>query len=200
MSSDQHIENPKSAMDLNYAEKIREGNVSAYSALFRKYYEPLYRFAGRYVKDPQIAENLVQDVFVIIWSKRENWHITSNVKSYLYTAVRNHALNFLKRDKRLLNMEEGTDYADSDIRPPDQELMDKEMATAVHNAINKLPPRCRQIYVMHRYDELKYTEIAEILSISINTVKTQMKRAMQSLSKNLTYLLSIIFTLILEKL
>ncbi len=198
MSPDQHIENPKSAMDLNYAEKIRQGNVSAYSALFRKYYEPLYRFAGRFVKDPQLAENLVQDVFVIIWSNRENWHIRSNVKSYLYTAVRNHALNFLKRDKRLLNMGEGNDYADSDIRTPDQELMDKEMETAVHNAIDKLPPRCRQIYVMHRYDELKYTEIAEILSISINTVKTQMKRAMQSLHKNLKYLILTILTLLFK--
>jgi RNA polymerase sigma-70 factor (ECF subfamily) len=87
--------------DLEYLEKIHLGDTNAFSVLFRKYYEPLYQFAGRLVKDTQIAENIVQDVFVKMWINRENWHIKTSVKSYLYTAVKNSSLNYLKREKRI---------------------------------------------------------------------------------------------------
>lgn len=73
---------------------------------------------------------------------------------------------------------------------PELEYMDNEMVTEIHKAIAKLPQQCRQIYLMKRYDDLKYSEIADILSISINTVKTQMKRAMKSLLKNLAHLIT----------
>jgi len=84
------------------------------------------------------------------------------------------------------------DYRDISIKTPEEELIDREMVAAVHRAIDKLPTQCRRIYLMHRYDDLKYSEIAEILGISINTVKTQMRRALISLHKYLSYLLYIL--------
>ena len=71
---------------------------------------------------------------------------------------------------------------------PEEQIIENEMIEKVHKAIEKLPEKCRYIYLMKRYDDLKYHEIAEILDISINTVKTQMKRALKSLLKNLAYL------------
>ena len=179
-------------VDLEYINKIRLGDPEAFSALFRKYYEPLYQFAGRFVKEHQIAESLVQDVFVKIWSNREKLSIKLNVKSYLYTAVKNHALNYLKHEKIVVIESEEVDYQNSYNRTPEEELIESEMHEAVHKAIENLPQQCRQIYLMKRYDNLSYSEIADVLNISINTVKTQMKRALKSLRKNLSHLFFLI--------
>jgi RNA polymerase sigma-70 factor (ECF subfamily) len=179
--------------DLEYLEKIHSGDTNAFSFLFRKYYGPLYQFAGRFVKDTQAAENIVQDVFVKLWINRKNWHIKSSLKSYLYTAVKNHSLNYLKQEKRIISAGLDSNYQDNFAVSPEEKLFEKEMFEAIHQAIQELPQQCRQVYLMKRYDGLKYTEIAEILDISVNTVKTQMKRALKSLLKNLAYLMPRLF-------
>ena len=79
--------------------KIRDGDEEAFSTFFKKYYERLYQFAGRYVHDAQIAEDIVQEVFINIWKKRKEIKITTSVKSYLYSAVRNSSLNHIKKTK-----------------------------------------------------------------------------------------------------
>lgn len=178
-------------VDFKYVEGIRSGDPDAFASLFRKYYEPLYQFAGRFVKDPQTAESIVQDVFVKIWKKREEWHVQQNVKSYLYTSVKNHSLNYLKRERVLISLSESTNHQDDLVSSPENALIESEMIEAVQEAIGKLPQQCRRIYLMKRYDELTYSEIAEVLNISINTVKTQMKRALKSLHKSLAYLMSL---------
>ncbi len=182
-------------VDLEYFNKVRLGDAEAFSSLFRKYYESLYQFARRLVKDPQSAENVVQDVFVRIWLTRQECNIHSSVKSYLYTAVKNHSLNYLKREKTRIRVSEETNYQGHFNQTPEQELIEKENYEAVHREIEKLPEKCRQIYLMKRYDNLTYAEIAEILQISINTVKTQMKRAIKTLHKNLSYLVTSSFFL-----
>ena len=174
--------------DLVYWHKIQSGDKDAFSFLFRKYYELLYQFCGMFVKDSQIAESIVQDVFVKLWMNKENRKIQTSVKAYLYTTVKNHSLNYLKHEKKTIFLFAELDYHDEAANSPEIEFIEKEMYAEVHKAIDKLPKQCRQIYLMKRYDELKYSEIAEILSISINTVKTQMKRAIKSLLKNLSHL------------
>ena len=172
--------------NLAHWERIRLGDSTAFSYIFKKYYEPLYQFAGRFVKDAHTAENIVQNVFVNLWIERNKRQIETSLKSYLYIMVKNHSLNYLKQEKRMDYLEKRQDIQENFNIPPDEKLLEKELHTAVHQAINKLPSQCRQIYLMKRYDDLKYTEIAEILNISINTVKTQMKRALKSLLKHLS--------------
>ncbi len=161
-----------------------------FSGLFRKYYEPLYFFAGRFVKDPSTAESLVQDVFVILWENKEKISIKTSVKAYLYTAVKNSCINFIKRENFFSSVENNDEYHDTNYKSPDSKLEEKEITTAIHTAINKLPEKCRQIFMMCKYDDLSYAEIAELQNISINTVKTQLKRAVKSLTKNLAHLRS----------
>ena len=173
---------------LEFWEKIRLGDSTAFSYVFQKYYQALYQFAGRFVKDAQTAENIVQDVFVKLWTNRENCLITSSLKSYLYAATRNTALNFLSREKKQLSTEDLMSDRQDTTANPEEQIIENEMIDGVHKAIEKLPEKCRYVYLMKRYDDLKYHEIAEILDISINTVKTQMKRALKSLLKNLAYL------------
>ena len=181
------------------AERIQSGDSDAFSLLFRRYYETLYQFAGRFVRDAQVAESLVQDVFVKIWSNREQWAIRSNLKSYLYTAVKNHALNHLKRDRTSGPSVEEWDLQDQANPTPEDDLIQRETVEAVHRAIAKLPEKCRRIYVMKRYDDLSYTEIAAIQGISINTVKTQMKRALKALSRHLSYLAVLLFWILVKR-
>ncbi len=148
----------------------------------------LYQFAGRFVKDKDISENIVQEIFVKLWENRDKLNIQSNVKSYLYTAVKNHSLNYIKKEKQHISIEDETESSNYYSKAPDEEMIDKELYDSVQAAINKLPEHCRQIYLLKRYDELSYSEIAEVQNVSINTVKTQLKRAVKSLSKNLAHL------------
>ncbi len=166
---------------------------TAFASLFRKYYEPLYRFSTRFVRDPQTAESLVQDVFVRLWEIRKDWHVRSSVKAYLFTAVRNRSLNHLKREKTLVPVDESLNLLKEESASPEEAFIDDEITKSVHRAIDRLPNRCRLIYRMNRYDGYKYSEIAEMLGISTNTVKTQMRRALQLLKKHLVHLFIFLF-------
>jgi len=171
--------------DLVHWNKIRSGDTAEFSFVFKKYYVPLYQFAGRFVKDVQIAEDIIQNVFVSLWIEREKRDIKTSLKSYLYQMVRNQSLNHLKRAQRTIALEDSEADRNKTSYSPEDNAADKEFHMAVRRAIDRLPPRCRQVYLMKRYENLKYTEIAQILDISVNTVKTQMKRALKSLLKQL---------------
>ena len=174
--------------DRDFWNKVRVGNIPAFSEIFNKYYLPLYQFAGRFVNDAQKAEDIVQEVFVRLWTNRKDLRITSSLKSYLYVSVKNNAINCLRREKRLQFTE---DFAVSHIHfltTPEEQVIEDELVTAVQKAIARLPRRCRLVYLMKRYDGLNYQEIADILNISVNTVKTQMKRALKNLLNHLSYL------------
>jgi RNA polymerase sigma-70 factor (ECF subfamily) len=176
------IKNQQPQMDdLSYWESSRSGDSNAFSYLFEKYYQPLVRFAGRFLRDYQLADQIVQNVFVDLWVKREQLEIRSSFKSYLYQMTRNQALNHMKKEAKTVSLEKVSNIPDKTEKNPDNILVEKEFYSAVHKAIEKLPPKCRQIYVMKRYDRLTTEEVGRILNISVNTVKTQMKRALKSL-------------------
>jgi RNA polymerase sigma-70 factor (ECF subfamily) len=172
--------------DLSYWESSRSGDSSAFSYLFKKYYKPLYHFAGRFVKDIQIAEQISQSVFVDLWVKRQHLEIRSSFKSYLYQMTRNLSLNHLKKAVKTIPLENAQNFQEKAEKNPENILVEKEFQLAVHQAIEKLPAQCRQVYIMKRYDHLKSDEIARILNISVNTVKTHMRRALKSLLEQLT--------------
>jgi RNA polymerase sigma-70 factor (ECF subfamily) len=132
-------------------------------------------------------------VFVKLWINKSKIKIKHSVKSYLYIAVKNHSLNYINKESRLSPLNDQLDITDVKGQSPEEDLINNDMYRAVHKAIDSLPDQCRKIYLMIKYDGLSYNEITEILGISINTVKTQMKRAMKSLLKNLSYLRIIIF-------
>jgi RNA polymerase sigma-70 factor (ECF subfamily) len=178
--------NPHSDLDL--IRQIRSGDVESFSSLFRLYYQPLCFFALRYLRDVQDSEGIVQDVFVRLWMSRETLDIRSSLRSYLYVSVRNACLNQIKHDEFSAPLDEEQDRPDDATAQPDHQLQSAELAEAVELAIKSLPPRSRQILTMAKYDRLSYQEIAEVLHISVNTVKTQLQRAVKSLGKTLKYL------------
>ncbi len=188
-------ERKKSAIQdngLDIIKKIRIGDQYAFRDLFKNYYSLLVKSAHRYVGDIQIAEDIVEDIFLNIWEKRAQLNISISVKAYLFSMVRNHALNHVKRKKL-----ETADTFYLDIIIPnnvsaDQQVNINELTEHIQKAIAELPERTRCVFTMHRYDNLKYSEIAEVLKIAEGTVETHMVRALKFLRKRLAFLLPIL--------
>lgn len=167
---------------------MRLGDESALETIFRTYYPGLVGFVRRYVKGTDIAEELVQDLFLKIWSRRGSLGEIDSVKTYLYRAARNTALNHLRRRKLEHEwMEKEASIVSEDPgQEGDEPVTESELAMAVRSAVDKLPPRCREVFVLSRDGGLTYSEIAKSLGISIKTVETQMGRALKALRSSLS--------------
>ncbi len=169
---------------------IAAGDRLAFEALFRQHYGPLCAFATGYVKEPDAAEDLVQDLFFRLWLDREKVSITTSTKAYLYASVRNRCLNAVKAGSRMrvLN-EEVDDHPADDGRTEDEHT---ERIARVQAAIGSLPEERRKIFKLSRYEGLKYQEIAERLGISIKTVENQMGKALKTLRDELADLVPLL--------
>jgi RNA polymerase sigma-70 factor, ECF subfamily len=173
--------------DAELVRRIRAGDERALEELFRLYYAGMCSFVRRFVHAPDIAEELVQDVFFKLWSKRETLSEIDALRTYLFRAARNTALNHLRR-KKLENAWEEQEAARGEpltTVATDDDASTDEVSRAVNGAIGKLPARCREIFLMSREGGMTYAEIAVSLGISIKTVETQMGRALKSLRVSL---------------
>jgi RNA polymerase sigma-70 factor, ECF subfamily len=176
---------------------IAQGNESAFDNLFRQWYAPLVRYAASMTDgDIDEAEDLVQQVFVKLWEQRAELSVQFSVKAYLYKMVHNRALNRIRQQhtrERYTNHQTRS-MADAHENAPD--TSDTELHSRYREALNGLPPQCRQVFELSRFEELKYREIADQLGISIKTVETQMGKALRILRHELAeYLVSFIFWL-----
>jgi len=179
-------------LEAEWVKSIRTGDSGAFEKLFNTYCQRLINFSRRYVWDKQTAENIVQDIFLKIWQNRTNLDPSKMIKSYLFTAVKNKSIKHLRHaDVRKREIETISDFLDANDNP-EKELDEKEIALKVHQAINELPEKCREIFSMSRFDKLKYIEIANILDISVKTVETQMGRALKKLRERLKTFITII--------
>jgi RNA polymerase sigma-70 factor (ECF subfamily) len=173
--------------DIILFRQIQANDRLALNTLFAQYYEKLCRFANTYLRQPPEAEEIVADVFVYLWKNRHQLSIEKNLKSYLYISVRHAALAALKKQQPLYEDIDDilleTDFAD--VATPEQTLVHKELQQHIDLAIGALPHRCKQVFMMSRFDDLTYREIAEILNISENTVENHLVRALGHLRKAL---------------
>ena len=176
---------PPVPIEAGCVEKIIAGSADAFEKLFNTYCQPLIHFTYRCVQDMQIAENLVQEVFVRVWRRREQLDPSSNIKAYLYTAAKNEALKHLRHAKVVNNNTADVQRMRDSIKTPEKTLSENDLAAAVQQAIDELPEKSRLIFSMSKYDQLTYAEIAEIQNISVKTVETHMGRALKFLRQRL---------------
>ena len=178
----------QAALDSELVRRVRDGDPKAFEELFQATCGALVNLAQRYVIDLAAAESVVQDVFVNAWKRREKLNPEGGIRAYLYTAVRNQALKQLRHR----DVEQRGEITPAEIRnggaSPEEEWSREELARAIQRAIERLPTRCRTIFVMNRYERLTYREIANLLGLSIKTVETQMGRALQLLRRSLSHL------------
>ncbi|MFT4733601.1 MAG: RNA polymerase sigma-70 factor (ECF subfamily) [Algoriphagus sp.] len=176
-----------------YLVNIREGNRTAFEAVFRTYYEDLSRYAFSILRKKEESEDLVQQVFVNFWEKREQTIISGSLKSYLFRSVHNQSLNLIKHEKVKANYVEHSQYFDTKFHSEvEEELEGKELEGKIAEAIDTLPNQCRKIFIMNRMESLKYKEIADQLDISIKTVENQIGKALKVLRGSLASYLSVI--------
>jgi RNA polymerase sigma-70 factor (ECF subfamily) len=149
--------------------------------LFRDNYNQLCGFVYRYVRSHEIAEELVQDLFFNLWDRKRRGALIETHRSYLFTAARNLAINYLKRQGIEAAWRERAAREETRPQLPEDHLEANELASAVRAAIEGLPNRARLIFTMSRQQHLSNREIAQILGISVKTVEVQMGRALKSL-------------------
>lgn len=161
----------------------------AYKELFVSFYNPLLRFAITMVKSKEQAEEVVSDVFIYIWEKRKRIGSITNLKVYLFIAVKNTSLNYLSRQNK--NLTENVDEAGIEFKSiyfdPEQLMVTAEMVSLIKNAIEQLPPKCRLIFKLIKEEELKYREVAEILGVSVKTVESQISIALKKIGTSIHF-------------
>ena len=131
----------------------------------------------KYLKDKDLSEETVQDVFVNIWEKRDFINIKISFKSYLYIAVRNKCLQYLDRQKLISIYKKHIEK--NEISAPDEYIIFKETLDVFYDVLNNLPERCAQIFKMSRFEGLKYREIAQKLNISVKTTEADISKALK---------------------
>lgn len=162
-------------------ERLRQGDETAFDELFRAWYPSLVRSAESIVRSRAVAEEIVQDVLLELWRRRESLARDTSPQAYLFQSTRNRALNHVRherverRGKPIL-----TETADVEASAP-AELVEEEIAVALRAAVSELPERCREVFELSRTHGLKYSEIATVLGISVKTVEAQMGKALRSL-------------------
>lgn len=170
-----------------WADRIRLGDREAFREMFRAYYGGLCAFAVNYVGSLDQARDVVQEVFLTIWEQRSDWTLHSSLKSYLYQAVRNRALNATRnRDTRDRAYEAHQQRREAAVRrTAEDHAFYHQLSEAVRRAVDQLPPRRRMVFLLHRKHDFTYAEIAEIMAITPKTVENQMGRALKFLRQRL---------------
>lgn len=171
-------------------------DVKAMEILFKMYYQGLCRFSQRLVQSESAAEDIVQNAMVQFWEKRNTIRIENSIKSYMYRSVHNASLNALKREQRLSYMDEQSDEAMLGVKMPVDDTL-SELQKRISKAIATLPDKCRMVFLLSREKELKYSEIAEAMDISIKTVENHMNKALKTMHAQLGDLLICLLALIL---
>ncbi len=161
---------------------VSEGDSLAFTELYHRHKDKLYGFSLDIVGCPEKASDLVQDVFLKIWEKRASLLDKEIFASYLFTMVKNLSIDhFRKFAKEAVINQQMAAVAKNSTENPESSLLYRDLETKVQQAINNLPPRQREIYILHKEERLKYNEIAQKLNISVSTVENHFSRAMVSI-------------------
>ena len=170
-------------------------------ALFQGYYAPLATAVARVVRDRDAAEDLVQDVLARVWHNRATIEIATTWRAYLHRAALNAALRYQERAARSVALEEalpaGTPEPSAPLADTLADLHHREAQSAVAAALTHLPPECRRVFELSRFEELSYKEIAEALAISPKTVENQMGKALRILRGQLRGVLDNLYSWLL---
>ncbi len=165
--------------------RLKADDRKALQSIFTAYYPVVCQVIVRYVRDNNLTEDLAQEVFIRFWNKRHKIEINSSLEAYLKRMGVNEALAYLRSNKRF----EADEFTLNSITETDESAEEQflygELKDHIKLAIDGLPPKCRVIFQMSRYDEMTYKEISETLGISIKTVENQMGKALRVLRANL---------------
>lgn len=164
--------------------RLAAGDADAFSSLFNLYQDPLTQFITRFVKLPQLAEDLSQEVFLKIWQQRAKLTDLQSFRAFLFIVARNHTLNTLQtasRSQTAIGAITRAAFGERNTSPTDDRVLSREYLDFLRRAVDNLPPRSREVFRLCREQQLSYDEVAAQLGISRNSVKNHMVHSMKIL-------------------
>lgn len=183
--------------------ELKAGNQTAFDTIFKLFYKLLCREARGFFRNDHLVEEVVCDVFVKLWNNRDTLEIRGSLRDYLYKAVYNNCVTYyrtLKVQERLkseVDEQQKIRYALMDLgQDPLEYMITSELEEKVNEAIESLPPRCREAFKLSRYNDMKYEEIAREMGISVNGVKINIKKALEHLREKLGVYLKFVLLLV----
>ena len=166
--------------------EIKADNMFAFDLIYKKYSKKLYKFGYSLLKSHEETENLVQDVFLNLWENRNKVEKDSSIKSYIFAITYNSAISILRKKAMESKFVE---YLKSlqiiNEKPVNMELEYTELTNRINEIVYALPQRQKEVYLLHKVEALKYSEIAVLLDISVNTIENHMSRALKTIRKKL---------------
>lgn len=176
--------------------RLSEGDKTAFEILFRHYYPGLVIYASKFVQGRSEAEEIVQEFFIRLWEKHHKIKSSSTLKSYVFQSVKNSSLNFI-RDKKvsLPIFEELVQSSNSELIFNPDLYVASELQQKIESAVNSLPEKCREVFLMSRFRNMKNDEIAQELNISKRTVETHISNAIKVLKTELKEFLMLLIML-----
>jgi RNA polymerase sigma-70 factor, ECF subfamily len=174
-------------------------DLTTVEQLFNAYQPMLFRLAFRLVREEDVAKDLVQNVFFQLWKNRDSVALGPATRSYLYKATTHAALNYLEHQKRTrVRQQEYTQQASQQTLSEADQLAEQELQMRIQHAIDRLPPKCRVIFLLSRQEGLSYKQIASQLDLSLKTVENQMGIALEKLRQDLKPFLTREFLLMIS--
>ena len=165
-------------------EKMKIGDKKAFKFFFEAYYSGLCNYVNLFVRNESLSEEIVQDVYIYVWNNRKKIKIHNSVRAYLFTASKNKGINHIRNEKvRNTALHKLKDYIQDYVPQPDEILQEQEFQKILNEATEKLPPRCREIFLLSRKHGYTNEKIAAELNISPKTVENQMTIALRKMRK-----------------
>lgn len=161
-------------------------NKKAFKKVFQKYYNPLCNFANNMVNDTTVAEDIVQEVFMKLWEVNEKTELKEDVSTYLFSSVRNKVLEFIRARKAYEKHVSESRINDLNQQTPEEISRNYLRLEKINNSLRHLPPKCKNVFVLHKFNGLTYSEIAEREGISVKTVENHMIKAIKILRSHLS--------------
>jgi RNA polymerase sigma-70 factor (ECF subfamily) len=171
-------------------------NKAEFEKLFKEYFKALVNFANKFLNDPDASKEIVHDVFVSLWDKRDSIDPEKSIKSYLYTSVNNRSLNYIRDHKKFVNSD--ILLLNEHTAEQNDRFTEAEIQRIIQHTLENLPHRTREVFEMSRNEGLKYREIAERLNISEKTVETHISKALKALRINLKAYLTVLLLMLLS--
>lgn len=174
-----------SQKDIILFDKIKKSDQIAFNELFITYYKELCDFSNLIINNKFLAEEIVADVFALIWINRKKIKIKKSVKAYLYRSTRNTTISYIRKNKHIFDeiVEEKLNIFIPDYSP-EHIIDEEEIKNKTEKLLSVIPYRSREIFILHRFNDFKYKDIAEMLDISIKTVEKHISKALKLLREN----------------
>lgn len=174
--------------------KIRIKDHTEFSRIYTLYFPKMVRFAREYILSEGEAQSLVQDLFLYLWERRDTLEAVSNLNAFLFTLTKNRCIDFYRQHSRMSRLKESLDALQERelalkmeaLQQFDENMFStQEIEELLDNAINHLPEKCREVFILSRMEGMKHEEIAQQLNISVHTVQNHISTALRKLKAEL---------------